>query len=113
MLLQSSARSGGYKFCVGVQGSIGYAVQRLDEYRQRLESRMIEKYDGAVAAGNLSTMAQCARIMSQFQRGEETCVQVGPPPSSWDKLPCGSVLLSQAERMCPSQTCVRWCSRPH
>ncbi len=49
---------------------------RLDEYRQRLQSRVIERYDAAVASGNLATMAQCARIMSEFQRGQETCVQV-------------------------------------
>ena len=58
------------------QGTVDYAVLRLDEYRQQLQSRVIERYDAAVAGGNLATMAQCARIMSEFQRGQETCVQV-------------------------------------
>jgi len=62
--------------CAGRQGSVDFAVMRLDEYRQRLQSRVIERYDAAVASGNLATMAQCARIMSEFQRGQETCVQV-------------------------------------
>ena len=61
---------------MGRQGSVDYTVMRLDEYRQRLQSRVIERYDAAVASGNLATMAQCARIMSEFQRGQETCVQV-------------------------------------
>ena len=68
------------RLCFGVpcawQGTVDYAVLRLDEYRQQLQSRVIERYDAAVAAGNLATMAQCARIMSEFQRGQETCVQV-------------------------------------
>lgn len=61
-----------------MQGSIDAAMARLDEYRGRLESRIIERYDAAVVGGMLTTMAQCARIMVEFQRGEETCVQVHP-----------------------------------
>lgn len=64
---------------MALQGSIDAAMARLDEYRGRLESRIIERYDAAVVGGMLTTMAQCARIMAEFQRGEETCVQVHTP----------------------------------
>lgn len=58
------------------QGSIEYALLRLEEYRQRLKSHIIERYDAAVVAGALSGMAQAARIMAEFERGEDICVQV-------------------------------------
>ena len=64
--------------CFAVQGTIEAGLARLEEYRERLESRVIERYDAAVAGGMLSSMSQCARIMAEFQRGEETCIQVQP-----------------------------------
>lgn len=70
-----------------MQGSIEYALLRLEEYRQRLKSHIIERYDSAVAAGALSGMAQAARIMTEFQRGEEICVQARSRP--WP-LPCSA-----------------------
>ena len=35
-------------------------------------------FDAAAAAGDLSGMAECARIMAEFRRGEAQLVQVQP-----------------------------------
>ena len=58
------------------QGTIAYAVQRLEEYRNDLENRVVRRFDAATAAGDLEAMAECSRIMTEFPRGEDIVTQV-------------------------------------
>jgi predicted TIM-barrel enzyme len=60
-----------------MQGSMEYAAEQLERYRNVLESRVIAYFDEAVAHGDLSSMRHCARIMAEFKRGEAALVQVG------------------------------------
>lgn len=73
----------GLRSCPGLgkQGSIEHAVLQVESYRNVLENRVVSRFDTAAAAGDLSAMAQCARIMSQFRRGDAILMQVPPPPN--------------------------------
>lgn len=63
-------------FDCDAQGTIAYAVQRLEEYRNELENRVVRRFDSATAAGDLEAMAECSRIMTEFPRGEDIVTQV-------------------------------------
>ncbi|KAK4437993.1 Exocyst complex component SEC10b [Sesamum alatum] len=45
------------------------AVGNLQEYCNELENRLLTKFDTASQRKELSTMAECAKILSQFNRG--------------------------------------------
>ncbi|XP_074264471.1 exocyst complex component SEC10b-like isoform X2 [Silene latifolia] len=63
---------------IGAQSNIGnatasrgleVAVANLQEYCNELENRLLQKFDSASQRRELSTMAECAKILSQFNRG--------------------------------------------
>ncbi|KAK9715956.1 hypothetical protein RND81_06G201500 [Saponaria officinalis] len=45
------------------------AVANLQEYCNELENRLLQRFDSASQRRELSTMAECAKILSQFNRG--------------------------------------------
>ncbi|KAF5811569.1 putative exocyst complex component Sec10 [Helianthus annuus] len=45
------------------------AVGNLQEYCNELENRLLSRFDAASQKRELSTMAECAKILSQFNRG--------------------------------------------
>jgi phage-related tail protein len=45
------------------------AVANLQEYCNELENRLLSRFDTASQRRELSTMAECAKILSQFNRG--------------------------------------------
>ncbi|KAG9132528.1 hypothetical protein Leryth_008452 [Lithospermum erythrorhizon] len=45
------------------------AVANLQEYCNELENRLLSRFDAASQKKELSTMAECAKILSQFNRG--------------------------------------------
>ncbi|CAM6124454.1 unnamed protein product [Calypogeia fissa] len=45
------------------------AVMNLQDYCNELENRLLAKFDAASQRRELSTMAECAKILSQFNRG--------------------------------------------
>lgn len=45
------------------------AVANLQEYCNELENRLLARFDAASQRRELSTMAECAKILSQFNRG--------------------------------------------
>lgn len=45
------------------------AVANLQEYCNELENRLLQRFDAASQRRELSTMAECAKILSQFNRG--------------------------------------------
>lgn len=45
------------------------AVANLQEYCNELENRLLSRFDAASQKRDLSTMAECAKILSQFNRG--------------------------------------------
>ncbi|XP_048321286.2 exocyst complex component SEC10b [Ziziphus jujuba] len=45
------------------------AVANLQEYCNELENRLLARFDAASQKRELSTMAECAKILSQFNRG--------------------------------------------
>ncbi|CAN1237424.1 Exocyst complex component SEC10a [Linum grandiflorum] len=45
------------------------AVANLQDYCNELENRLLSKFDAASQRRELSTMAECAKILSQFNRG--------------------------------------------
>ncbi|CAA3006277.1 exocyst complex component SEC10b isoform X1 [Olea europaea var. sylvestris] len=45
------------------------AVANLQEYCNELENRLLDRFDAASQRRELSTMAECAKILSQFNRG--------------------------------------------
>ncbi|KAI4328838.1 hypothetical protein L6164_021163 [Bauhinia variegata] len=46
------------------------AVANLQEYCSELENRLLARFDAASQKRELSTMAECAKILSQFNRGK-------------------------------------------
>ncbi|KAK4266905.1 hypothetical protein QN277_023765 [Acacia crassicarpa] len=46
-----------------------YAVANLQEYCNELENRLLARFDAASQKRDLSTMSECAKILSQFNRG--------------------------------------------
>ncbi|KAL9247044.1 hypothetical protein vseg_020515 [Gypsophila vaccaria] len=63
---------------IGVQSNTGnatasrgleVAVANLQEYCNELENRLLQRFDSASQRRELSTMAECAKILSQFNRG--------------------------------------------
>lgn len=63
---------------IGVQSASGnatasrgleVAVANLQEYCNELENRLLQRFDAASQRRELSTMAECAKILSQFNRG--------------------------------------------
>lgn len=51
-------------------------MSQIEAYRALLEHRVVVRFDAAAAAGDLGGMAECARIMAEFRRGEAQLVQV-------------------------------------
>merc|ERR1711915_840885 len=45
------------------------AVANLQDYCNELENRLLSRFDAASQRRELSTMAECAKILSQFNRG--------------------------------------------
>lgn len=58
------------------QGSIEHATQQLEAYRALLEKEVIASFDKAVHQKDLGTMAECARVMIEFERGNAVLMQV-------------------------------------
>lgn len=59
-----------------LQGTIEYAVAKLEEFRQQLELQVVSRFDVAAGKGDHEATSQCARIMSHFPRGSETLINV-------------------------------------
>ncbi|MEW5314861.1 MAG: hypothetical protein WDW38_006326 [Sanguina aurantia] len=55
-------------------GSLEWATWQVEEYASWLESRVVARFDAALAAGKTRAMAECARTMGCFQR-EKVLVQ--------------------------------------
>ena len=60
------------------QGTIEYAADKLEEFRQQLELKVVSRFDVAAGKADFPAMAQCASIMSHFPRGSETLINVSP-----------------------------------
>ena len=58
------------------QGSLEHATQQLEAYRALLEKEVIASFDKAVQQKDLGTMAECARVMTEFERGNAVLMQV-------------------------------------
>ena len=58
------------------QGSIEHAARQLEAYRALLEKDVIASFDKAVHQKDLGTMAECAQVMTQFERGDSALMQV-------------------------------------
>ena len=56
------------------------AIDRLEDYRNLLEHRVVARFDSAVGGSDLGTMMACARIMAEFKRGETSLMQVRQTP---------------------------------
>ncbi|KAL4458016.1 hypothetical protein ABPG75_012881 [Micractinium tetrahymenae] len=56
-------------------GSLEAAVEQLELYRNVLDNRVVSRFDAALARQDLPAMADCARIMAEFSRGEAILVQ--------------------------------------
>ena len=63
-----------------VQGSIEHAARQLEAYRALLEKEVITSFDKAVHQKDLGTMAECAQVMTEFERGDTALMQVCPQP---------------------------------
>ena len=59
-----------------LQGSIEHAASQLETYRAMLEKEVITNFDKAVHQKDLGTMAECAQVMKEFERGETALMQV-------------------------------------
>lgn len=59
-----------------VQGSIEHAGAQLEAYQALLQKEVIASFDKAVHQKDLGTMAECARVMSEFERGDAALMQV-------------------------------------
>lgn len=57
------------------QGSLEHATQQLEAYRSLLEKEVIASFDKAVQQKDLGTMAECARVMTEFERGNAVLMQ--------------------------------------
>ena len=51
-----------------LQGTIEYARQQLESYRNQLENRVVSRFDAAEARRDLAAMAACARVMREFEK---------------------------------------------
>ncbi len=51
------------------------AIDKLEDYRNLLEHRVVARFDTAVAGSDLGGMMACARIMAEFKRGETSLMQ--------------------------------------
>ena len=58
------------------QGSIEHAACQLEAYRALLEKDVIASFDKAVHQKDLGTMAECAQVMTEFERGDSALMQV-------------------------------------
>lgn len=58
-----------------LQGSIEAAVEQLELYRNVLDNRVVSRFDAALSRQDMPAMADCARIMAEFSRGESILVQ--------------------------------------
>lgn len=56
-------------------GSIEAAVEQLELYRNVLDNRVVSRFDAALSRQDMPAMADCARIMAEFSRGESILVQ--------------------------------------
>ena len=59
-----------------MQGSIEHAASQVEAYQALLQKEVISSFDKAVHQKDLGTMAECALVMSQFERGEAALMQV-------------------------------------
>lgn len=59
-----------------LQGSIEHAASQLEIYRAMLEKEVITSFDKAVHQKDLGTMAECAMVMTEFERGDTALMQV-------------------------------------
>lgn len=59
-----------------MQGSIEHAASQLEAYRALLEKDVIASFDKAVHQKDLGTMAECAQVMTEFERGDSALMQV-------------------------------------
>lgn len=60
----------------GVEQGVAQAIDRLEDYRNLLEHRVVARFDTAVGGSDLGSMMACARIMAEFKRGETSLMQV-------------------------------------
>lgn len=69
---------------MGLQGTIERARERLEEFRNRLQQRVVHRFDKNEAKRDLADMAACARIMQEFEGNSSSpsLVQVPPVPES-------------------------------
>uniref|UniRef100_A0A7I4E8W1 Exocyst complex component Sec10 n=1 Tax=Physcomitrium patens TaxID=3218 RepID=A0A7I4E8W1_PHYPA len=61
--------SGQQKSGTNVTPGLEVAVSNLQDYCNELENRLLIRFDNAAQKWELSTMAECAKILSQFNRG--------------------------------------------
>ena len=61
---------------IPMQGSIEHAACQLENYRALLEKEVITSFDKAVHQKDLGTMAECAQVMTEFERGDSALMQV-------------------------------------
>ena len=82
-----------------LQGTIEYARQQLESYRNQLEKRVVSRFDAAEAKRDLAAMAACARVMQEFERSSSatSLVQVLLPTPWTLTLPRDWVLLFNME----------------
>jgi hypothetical protein len=52
------------------QGSLEYTYARLQQYSSWLEVRMVAQFDVALENDDLTSMAECAKVMEEFGRGK-------------------------------------------
>ncbi|KAK9825577.1 hypothetical protein WJX74_007103 [Apatococcus lobatus] len=57
------------------QQGVAQAIDRLEDYRNLLEHRVVARFDSAVGSSDLGSMMACARIMAEFKRGETSLMQ--------------------------------------
>ncbi|PSC72605.1 exocyst complex component sec10 [Micractinium conductrix] len=56
-------------------GSLEAAAEQLELYRNVLDNRLVARFDAALGRQDLRAMAECARTMAEFSRGEAILVQ--------------------------------------
>jgi len=90
------------------QGTIEHAVSQIEAYRALLEHRVVVRFDAAAAGGDLGGMAECARIMAEFRRGEAQLVQARAARAAGAGAGQGRVGLSaQAQALAAAHSLAR------
>ena len=75
-----------------MQGSIEHAGNQLEAYQALLQKEVIASFDKAVQHKDLSTMAECALVMSQFERGDAALMQVSAHLQAVHHVLCASAM---------------------